>query len=254
MDQATLNGRRTDLYRLKLEFVEHYADAVGEQVLAGPFEGLRLPRHGHWGGGDLVSKVFGLYESPLQPFWETAIAARYPVFLDVGCADGFYATGFALASPTTRCYGFDRDVRAQASAREQAARNGLANCEIRGGFDDATIPALLAENDLPGNARLLLKCDIEGGERELFSANLCAQLTHADVVVELHDFQDDTTIERLLRERLEPSHRIEILHEGARNPNAHALLRNMPEDVRWLVVSESRWAAMRWLVARSKGR
>jgi len=251
MDQVTLNARRTALYRLKIELIEHYADLVGDEVLAGPFKGLRLPRHGHWGGGDLVAKVFGLYESPLQPFWETAIASRYPLCLDVGCADGFYATGFAMASPATRCYGFDRDARAQASARAQAARNGLANCEIRGTFDEATIPALLAENDLPGSARLLLKCDIEGAERELFSPMLCAQLNHADVVVELHDFQDDTTIEQLLRARLDATHQIEIVHEGARNPNAHALLRNMPEDVRWLVVSESRWAAMRWLVARS---
>jgi hypothetical protein len=252
MDQASLNARRTDLYRLKLELIEHYADAVGDRVLAGPFKGLRLPRQGHWGGGDLVAKVFGLYESPLQPFWETAIDSRYPVFVDVGCADGFYATGFALTSPATHCYGFDQDAHAQASARAQAALNGLANCEFRGGFDEASIPSILTERGLAGSTRLLLKCDIEGAERELFSARLCAQLTHADVVVELHDFQDDTAIEQLLRARLEPTHQIEIVHEGARNPNAHALLRNMPEDVRWLVVSESRWAAMRWLLARPK--
>jgi len=251
MDHATWRSRVDELYRLKLAFVEHYAGAVGDEVRDGPFRGLKVPLQGHWGGGDVVAKVFGLYESPLHAFWREAFVAGYPLFLDVGCADGFYATGFARQSPGTRCFGFDRDERAQASARAQVARNGLANCEIRGLFGEDTIPALRRECDLPEDARALLKCDIEGGERELFTPGFCRRLQHVDVVVELHDFHDDTAIEELLRGRLAPTHRVEILAEAERNPNAHRLLRELPEDVRWLVVSESRWSAMRWLLARA---
>jgi SAM-dependent methyltransferase len=217
----------------------------------GPFAGLKIPARGHWGGGDLVAKVFGLYESPLHPFWQEAIATRYPLFLDVGCADGFYATGFALRSPASYCIGFDQDQRAQASARQQVARNGLQNCEIRGLFDDESIPRIRHDRGLPDDTRVLLKCDIEGAERELFSEALCSELGRVDVLVELHDFQDDTTIENVLRKRFANTHRIEILVEAGRNPNAHRMLRNVPEDVRWLMVSESRWSAMRWLLARA---
>ena len=252
MDNATLTATRQELYRLKLGLIEHYADTVGDEVVAGPFTGLKIPARGYWAGGDLVAKVFGLYESQLNPFWCEAVAAGYALFLDVGCADGFYATGFALRSPGTRCVGFDRDERAQTSARAQIARNALGNCEIRGMFDATSIPVLQREFRLSRDARLLLKCDIEGAERELFSEQLCAQLDRADILVELHDFQDDTAIEDLLRSRLAPSHRIEIMGETGRNPNLHRLLRHIPEDIRWLLISESRWSAMRWLLARAR--
>ncbi|MFM8356223.1 MAG: hypothetical protein ACKOBM_15135 [Gammaproteobacteria bacterium] len=252
MDHDTLNAHRTTLYRLKLELIAHYAAGAGHTVRAGPFTGLRLPTNGHWGGGDHLSKVFGLYEAPLHGIFEDALALGYPLFVDVGCADGYYATGFALKSPRTRCFGYDLDGGAQRSAQAQVIENGLANCRIRGAFVAGALTALRAECRVPETARVLVKCDIEGAELELFNADFCAELTHCDVLIELHDYRDDTRIEEALRARLNPSHRLTTVCEGPRNANAHAFLRDLPEDVRWLVTSESRWSAMRWLWATSR--
>jgi hypothetical protein len=123
---------------------------------------------------------------------------------------------------------------------------------VRGLFDARSIPQILAERGLGAASRLLLKCDIEGAELELFTEELCGELIHSEVLVKLHVLHDHTRIEDGLRARLAATHRVEVIGECGRDPNEHEFLRALPEDVGWLVLSESRWSAMRWMLARSR--
>ena len=86
----------------------------GTEVWSGPFKGMDfLPQSTH---GCHIAKLLGCYEQPLQPFIEQAIRAAYPVVLNIGCAEGYYAVGMARRMPATRVHAFDIDPAAQRSA------------------------------------------------------------------------------------------------------------------------------------------
>lgn len=252
MDQQQWWQELQQLQQIKYRLIDHYRPQVGNRVKAGPFRGLLLPEQGYWNAGDHIAKVFGSYEQCLHPVLEMALSEPYGLFLDIGCADGYYATGFAHAAPGSISIGFDVDPRAQELARAQAAINRLSNCQIRARFEAGTIAALRQEFGLPDAVRLFLKCDIEGEELQLFDPALCASLRQVDLLIELHDFGDDATIGRQLQERLCGSHDLRLIREDGRDPNAYPWLAHLPEDVRWLLLSEGRWTAMRWLVARAR--
>ena len=90
----------------------------GTRIWSGPFEGVDfLPRSTH---GCHVSKLVGCYEQPLQPFIEEAIRAAYPVVLNIGCAEGYYAVGMAGRMPDTRVDAFDIDPAAKRGVADLA--------------------------------------------------------------------------------------------------------------------------------------
>ncbi len=240
------------LQQIKRRFIQHYLDQVGCQVLDGPFRGLLLPKVGYWNSGDHISKVYGFYERCLHPILYAALSEPYAAYLDVGCADGYYVTGFARACPQSLCIGFDVDERAQESARRQAVVNGLDRCQIRGLFGPESLDMVRHQlGALPG-AKIFLKCDIEGAELSLFDPGLCAILSGVDLLIEIHDFGDDSSIADQLRLRLASTHHVSLIGEHGRNPNVYPFLRHLPEDLRWLILSEGRWTAMNWLWARAR--
>ncbi|MFM9990728.1 MAG: hypothetical protein ACKVOY_04780 [Burkholderiaceae bacterium] len=65
----------------------------GTVIVQGPLAGMDfLPQSAE---GCHVAKLLGCYEQPLQPFIEEAIQAAYPIILNIGCAEGYYAVGMA---------------------------------------------------------------------------------------------------------------------------------------------------------------
>ena len=88
----------------------------GTRIWSGPFEDIDfLPRSTH---ACHVSKLVGCYEQPLQPFIEEAIRVAYPIVLNIGCAEGYYAVGMAARMPDTRVDAFDIDPAAQRACGE----------------------------------------------------------------------------------------------------------------------------------------
>ena len=117
-----------------------------------------LPQSTH---GCHIAKLLGCYEQPLQPFIEQAIRAAYPVVLNIGCAEGYYAVGMARRMPATRVHAFDIDPAAQRVCAELAAKHGVA--------DRVRIGARFTPDDFAAYAgqKTLVLCDIEGGEKDL---------------------------------------------------------------------------------------
>ena len=44
-----------------------------------------------------VAKLLGCYEQPLQPYTQRSLSAQYTKIINIGCAEGYYAVGFAHA-------------------------------------------------------------------------------------------------------------------------------------------------------------
>jgi ribosomal protein L11 methylase PrmA len=147
--------------------------------MQGPFAGMDfLP---HCAEGCHIAKLLGCYEQPLQPFIEHAIQSGYPTILNIGCAEGYYAVGMARRMPSTQVLAFDLNPKAQEVCAALAQKNGVS--------DRVKVGALFKPEDFENyaNQKVLVLCDIEGGEKELLNPEISPSLKGMDFVVESHE-------------------------------------------------------------------
>ena len=217
----------------------------GTRIWSGPFEGIDfLPRSTH---GCHVSKLVGCYEQPLQPFIEEAIRAAYPVVLNIGCAEGYYAVGMAGRMPDTRVDAFDIDPAAQRACGELAAKRGVA--------DRVRVGARFKADDFAAYAgrKTLVLCDIEGAERELLDPEAAPALRGMDLIVESHDCVAAGTT-RLLTARFQSTHAITVVVDSGerRLPKVPPWFTRLGHLDQLLATWEWRSGPTPWLVMRSR--
>lgn len=220
---------------------------AGARCAAGPFRGMLLPETSSWGDGDLAPEILGAYECELHAALERAFARAPERVVNVGCAEGYYAVGAALRLPGATVHAFDLDEAALRVCGEIARRNGVAD-RIR--LERRCDPARLLDL-LRTCPRALLLLDCEGYERELITPETVPALAGADLIVECHDFLEPGLTDRLAA-LLRPTHEVELVREGSRDPAAWPILHGPGSLDRRLVVCEFRPSPMRWIVARSR--
>ncbi len=222
--------------------VQHHS---GTRIWSGPFEGMDfLPRSTH---GCHVAKLIGCYEQPLQPFIEEAIRAAYPVVLNIGCAEGYYAVGLARRMPATRVHAFDIDPAARRVCGELAAGHGVG--------DRVRLGARFTRDDFAAYAgqKTLVLCDIEGAEKELLDPEAAPALRGMDLIVESHDCVVPG-ITRLLTDRFEQCHRITVVEDSGerRLPQVPPWFTRLGHLDQLLATWEWRTGPTPWLVMESR--
>ena len=223
--------------------LRHIANLTGARVQSGPFAGMKVSLESAWGSLDLPSRLLGTYEMELHDLLLRGKVAAYSVIVDVGCADGFYAVGLAMLHPTTQIFAYDTNDAAQKVTTRNAELNGVADrVHIGGTCSGATLVELARR--FP---RMLVICDCEGYEMELFAAPETVEaLGASDVIVECHDFIDPQCTKKV-RSYFQASHELHHIEAGPRDPNRFSELRNIGETDRWLAVCEYRPCTMNWL-------
>jgi hypothetical protein len=205
-----------------------------------------LPEEQSW-ANDVVAKLLGTYELELHRVVESWIAAAVPLVVDVGCAEGYYAVGFARALPTARVLAFDIDGAARTRCAALATRNGVADrVTIRGACTPETLMGL-------PEAGVALLVDAEGYERVLLDPAAVPRLSGWDILVELHDFLDPS-ITRTIVSRFAATHDTELIEERPREGAGLPELAFADDGLRRLVLSERRPAQMRWAALRPRDR
>ena len=154
------------------------------EVLSGPFKGMRYGDFSY--NSALIPKLLGTYEADLHGWVGEALGAGYDAVINIGCAEGYYAVGFAYANPGIDVVAFDTSSVALDMMSKLAALNGLQD-RVR--VADARTPAEL-ESLLRRYRRPLLFIDIEGAEDELLDIRRAPSIASADMIVETHDDQD----------------------------------------------------------------
>src|SRR4051794_32047012 len=116
------------------EGITGLAHRIDPVVQVGPFTGLRYPDDRLAEVDAPVAKFLGVYESEIAYVFE----GDYSVFVDVGCADGYYVAGMARRG--VRSVGFDIARSARELCTALAALNGV-DVTVRKWFgqDDASI-------------------------------------------------------------------------------------------------------------------
>jgi hypothetical protein len=223
-----------------LNLARRFTALHGPNVQGGPFAGMYYPLP----GADMpVSKLLGCYEAELHDRIRCGIRLAPPTFIDLGCADGYYAVGFATASPTTFVHAFDVSKSARTICRAIAEANGVAGrISLHG---KATARAL---RRLPLEGSVVL-CDVEGAEFDIFRDAAVDALRSALVIVELHQ-RRRPGVDLALLSRFEPSHSCEIISAKPRDPVDYPQLGLFSEAERDLAINELRWRTdgLRWAV------
>jgi hypothetical protein len=172
-------------------------------VRHGPFGGMRyLPDAS---GSQLLPKLVGSYEEPLHQWIEEIISSKtYDTILDVGCAEGYYAVGFALSLPHTRIQAFDIDPQSREQVRQLAELNQVG--------DRVTVGSECSFEKFQqfGGPTTLVFCDIEGAEDALLDPVKAPRLRECGILVEAHDVFVDGISDRLFS-RFAGSHRMRMV-------------------------------------------
>lgn len=219
----------------------------GTAVLDGPLARLDfLPQSAE---GCHIAKLLGCYEQPLLPHIEAAIRENYPLILNIGCAEGYYAVGMARRMADTQVLAFDLNPKAQQVCTELAARNGVTG--------RVTVGALFRPADFAAYAgkKVLVLCDIEGGERDLLDPLAAPALAGMDLIVESHECLIPG-ITRLLTDRFAATHEIAMVEDNGQRQlaNAPAWFNNLAHLDQLLAVWEWRSGPTPWLVMKAKQR
>ena len=233
-------ARRQDLLGA---FVRQY----GWAVQSGPFAGTVLSERTSWGDGDLLPKLLGCYEAELHQII-TQIAATMPdLIVNIGASEGYYAMGMARLVPNAFVHAFATDTNSQDICRVAAGLNDLTKrVSVAGQCTPDLLQAIVPRGRSP-----VVICDCEGYERELVDPHRVPALRSAILVIECHDFID-ASITQTLVDRLNASHSLGIIREGARDPNESPFLQGLNSLDRWLAVCEYRPLMMHWLIAQPK--
>ena len=218
-------------------------------VRHGIFYGMKYPSL-ESAGSALYPKLLGSYERELHGVMERIVHTDYDTIVDVGCAEGYYATGLALRLPEAKVYAFDVDERAQQLCQEMAQFNGVGDrVEVRAFCS----PQVLI--DLPLGRRALIISDCEGYEQALFNEDCVAALAAHDVLIEVHAFVNPD-IPVLLRQRFGATHRIQAFFStaDADKPGNYPWTghEEFTEDEWRALLAEGRPGTMEWLWLTAK--
>jgi hypothetical protein len=217
----------------------------GRVVLGGPFAGMKYV------DGAVCSayapKLIGSYEAELHGVICQAINRSYRCVIDVGCAEGYYAVGFARALPEAKVFAFDTDPEARRLCAEMAALNGVADRVTVEGFCDTDRLQTLPLSDT------LLISDCEGYELELLRPDLVPGLERCDLLVELHDcFHPGLTAE--LTSRFAGTHEIKLIDTAPRQAEQYSALASVKPKDRMPCMAELRPGPMQWAFMTPLGR
>jgi tRNA G46 methylase TrmB len=126
------------------------------RIVSGPFRGMRYNLVAC--GSAHSAKLLGTYEKELHAIIDEILAERFEEIIDIGAAEGYYAVGLALSSPSPRrVIAFEAQEQGRQLLQELAAGNSLKNVDIRGACD-----VMGLEQALAGGRPKLIICDVEG--------------------------------------------------------------------------------------------
>jgi Ribosomal protein L11 methyltransferase (PrmA) len=219
--------------RIRTEAGAKLAAATNYTVERGIFTGMKLHPQSSF-GVDQFTMLTGQYESELYGIVAQAAAKQYEAFIDVGCANGFYAVGFALISKDCNVIAYDIDERSRTITALNAELNDVPD---RISIKDKATHAEL-DIQIERYKTVFLLVDIEGGEIDLLDPSECPALLKCDLLIEVHGRTDE--VAEILRQRFCNTHKSTIVPREPRNPFQFNGLPCTFEDEAWVVVSEGR--------------
>jgi len=213
-------------------------------VKAGPYAGMVYFTQAI--GSALFAKIVGSYEEELISVIERIIVNQPARVIDIGCAEGYYAIGFARRLPSAQIYAFDTDRLARALCRRTAKANGVdARVSVDGECTISRLKELMT-------ADTTILSDCEGCEIDLLDPQQVPSLASATLLVELHD-SPQRLASSVIPRRFASTHDIMIIDSSERDPSRYAVLQPLRRGDQIAAITEGR-PAMQWAFMEPKRR
>jgi hypothetical protein len=217
----------------------------GLVVQSGPFAGMGYLSEAVC--SSLVPKLLGSYEAELHEVLAEILSRDYETVIDVGCAEGYYAVGLALALPRARVHAFDIDARARELCTTLARANKVEERVIvEGECDHERLNSLIC-------GPTLIVCDCEGCELQLLDPELAPELLKSDLLIELHDMIVPNITPTILS-RFAETHEVTLVDAAERDPSAFPILKDFDLLTQRTAVAEFRDGPMQWGYLQAKTR
>lgn len=239
---------------LKKKFIQkalklHFPD---QKVAHGPFMGMKYPQF-EAVCSTIFPKLLGSYEKEIAPVIYECIREQPEAIIDVGCTEGYYAVGFALACPNSKVYAFDGEPQARKLCREMASVNQVENRvrikEACNSWRDMKV--------VKDDTKLLIICDIEGFEKKILTKDAFTHFSSAKFLIEVHDCFD-IYISSYIMNACKDSHDVNVIR--AISDLDKAIEYNYPELQGYDLVSksvllaENRPESMKWFYLTPKSK
>jgi len=175
-------------------------------IRRGPFKNMRYSTFAST-GSTLFPKLIGIYEHEIADIFEEAKKQHYEFFIDVGCAEGYYAVGMAKFGNAERVIAYDIDDYAKQLCGEMASINQV-QVEIR---HELTAEEL-QNYPFDKAKRSFIMVDCEGFERKLFTNDNIKNLQNVECLIEIHDWcQYEKRTREILLNMFKDTHECKII-------------------------------------------
>jgi hypothetical protein len=217
---------------------------LNSTVCFGPFKGMKYIQKSN--SSALLPKILGTYEKELHKMIEQIIDEEYQNIIDIGCAEGYYAVGFAYRSghkPDFHIYAYDTN--------EKALQNLVMLSMLNSVTDKITSAKHFdyADFELFTGKKTLIFCDIEGGELSLLDPSKAPSLLSYDLLVEIHDGGDASDIiKSQLTHSFQQTHLIQLIKFTSRSlKDAVAINFSRNVNFKAMAVNEGRKLGLEWM-------
>jgi hypothetical protein len=209
----------------------------------GPFSGMQYIQQSS--GSAFLPKIIGSYEEPIRKWVEQIIAnnQKYTTILNIGCAEGYYAAGFALRMPEIEIIAYDTNPKAREKVEKMIEINGVKN---------VIVEAECSSEELNSKSQkgTLVLCDIEGAEKNLLDPIIAPNLLNVDILVESHDCVEEGITDTLI-DRFYKTHVIEMVVDYPGRVAHYKVPNEVSAEDYEELINEHRAEAMRWLFMKS---
>lgn len=255
-----LNLIRKINFKLKYFFSKKYKriyDNLNRRILlefkskvhSGPFKGMSYIDSSN--GSTFVPKILGSYEKELHTIVEKIIESEYTNYVDIGCAEGYYAVGFAYrlrSNQNVKIFAYDTNENALHNLNKMARLNGIENKIVsKPLFDYQEFEHFKGEGTF-------IMCDIEGDELNLINVVLAPEFLNCDLLVEVHDGGvRRKEIKEHLKRSFEKTHNIQIIDFRAKGLEDYNYIKWIPSKSKRIeLLDEKRKYGLEWMLITIK--
>ena len=220
-------------------------------VRAGLYKSLKLSKDQNWKNSidcDLSPKLLGIYEEQVQnKIIQLKKDHNLKYLVNFGSGEGYHAIGLLKNNYFEKCICFEIDKNTREILKKNSKLNNVEN-KIKI-FNEANFNLVLKELNDDQLKKTLFLVDIEGYEFSLYNSDNLNFIKESFHLIENHEdyYRDKKKVSEFYKIMNNYFH-CEKLKNTGRNPFDFDEIKFLPDDERWLMMSEGRPCEMNWLV------
>ena len=220
-------------------------------VRAGLYKSLKLSKDQNWKNSidcDLSPKLLGIYEEQVQnKIIQLKKDHDLKYLVNFGSGEGYHAIGLLKNNYFEKCLCFEIDKNTREILKKNSKLNDVEN-KIKI-FNEANFNLVLKELNNDQLKKTLFLVDIEGYEFSLYNTDILNFIKESFHLIENHEdyYRDKKKVSEFYK-MMNNNFSFEKLKNKGRNPFDFDEIKFLPDDERWLMMSEGRPCEMNWLV------